>query len=875
MSTPDVRVRLKPEGVAAVLDALRKVSAEGQKASKESHRGLQFVGDQVRGLRGLIPTLGLATVVAGFVAVSKSAIDTANAVGQLQQKVGGSVEDISAFVFAFRNANSDQDKLQAALVKTSGLLADLAAGSQSAGDRLAAVNLTPQALAGLSSPRALEQISIALAKMPAGWQRSAAAAGFFGDKLAVEILPALISVGADGIDPLARKAEKLGLLMSRDLTAATAQLNDAMDRLKSEASGLGTQFGAGFVPQLAEMLGQVADQLEGEGVNSFRKFGEYVGFTLRSIVFLVSGAATLLVSGFERLWRGIRGVNTAAALALTGQFRRAGAEIRQTFADTAAMASESQAKIAAAWERLTRPPPLGPTRAPPDQPAPTEDPTERQRRELAARAAVAKTARADELAAQRVANKASADADKALYDQGIINLGEYFRRRRVIIAREAAAEVASLRAERAGVSRQLEAETGVGSTDESRIRLRGEIAALDREISRRQLEARAELAAADLEEAAQARQLGDERLRVAGMLAAAEDDRHAAFMLNLADEIRQIRLLGARAGQSVEEVEATVTRLMAARTSGAALEDAQRRGSDALAKFDRDAQRIQNDQEAGILSSIEGQQRLIQLQASALPVLRALADETMRAAKATGSAESIERARQYADSIDQIAASFQAATNVGARFRQAGIESFQSGVQAMLQDVDKIHSIGDAFKSLARSIVESLHRIAAEILAQQATLMLLKAFGFGGLAAPKAQTGGLVIEKKAAGDLIRGPGLPIPGRDRVPILAEHNEFIVRRAKVMQPGGLEFLRAFNAGRITAAQLMRWPRFESGGLVGRAPAQSPFTNAGGGNTRILNVLDPDLVSDELATARGERAIINVITRNRNRIAALLRS
>ena len=39
----------------------------------------------------------------------------------------------------------------------------------------------------------------------------------------------------------------------------------------------------------------------------------------------------------------------------------------------------------------------------------------------------------------------------------------------------------------------------------------------------------------------------------------------------------------------------------------------------------------------------------------------------------------------------------------------------------------------------------------------------------------------------------------------------------------------------------------------------------------STRIINVLDPSIVGDYLATPAGERAIVNVIRRNRSVLGA----
>jgi tape measure domain-containing protein len=81
----------------------------------------------------------------------------------------------------------------------------------------------------------------------------------------------------------------------------------------------------------------------------------------------------------------------------------------------------------------------------------------------------------------------------------------------------------------------------------------------------------------------------------------------------------------------------------------------------------------------------------------------------------------------------------------------------------------------------------------------------------------------------------------------------------------------------------------PRFHSGGMVGlksdEVPAvlqkgeevlsrDDPRNQAnGGGSTRIVNAIDPNLVSDYLSTPSGERTIVNVITRNRGQIKSSL--
>jgi phage-related minor tail protein len=57
---------------------------------------------------------------------------------------------------------------------------------------------------------------------------------------------------------------------------------------------------------------------------------------------------------------------------------------------------------------------------------------------------------------------------------------------------------------------------------------------------------------------------------------------------------------------------------------------------------------------------------------------------------------------------------------------------------------------------------------------------------------------------------------------------------------------------------------------GGRLG-VEMNSDGNGVGAGSTRIINVLDPSVVGDYLATLSGERAILNVIRRNRGAINA----
>jgi hypothetical protein len=155
----------------------------------------------------------------------------------------------------------------------------------------------------------------------------------------------------------------------------------------------------------------------------------------------------------------------------------------------------------------------------------------------------------------------------------------------------------------------------------------------------------------------------------------------------------------------------------------------------------------------------------------------------------------------------------------------------------------------DAVRAAALSFVQSIARMAAEALAKRAILALVSGGTAGG-----AGAGGIFA------GLFHGGGMV--GRTTGP------------GRMVNP--LVFAGA--------------PRFHSGGMVGLRPDERPAIlqtgeevlsrtdprnagNGGGSGYRIVNVLDPSLVSDYLDSSAGERTVLNLIGRNPGQVRQLL--
>lgn len=872
MSTrPDVRIRLSPEGVREVIAALKQVQQQGKAANRESTRGITALTGAVRGLARFLPTLGVGAIVAGVTALGRNALRSADAMGKLAQVAGASVENLSIFSVAAERNNQRTEEIRVSLVRLAEQLRNLRNGNTAVAASFGELNLRAEDFAGLDTVEAAEKVAIALSKISDPARRAALAKAALGEAGA-RLLPTLNELAETGLEGARRRAEALGLVMDEELTPAAEAALDAMGDIGLQVRGLGLAFIRDLAPAVTRSMQGVSQATEGSGARAIRAFGNVVGETIAAVINLFRLLASVATGIFDQIGIGLGATAAALGQAMRLNFAEARIILDEAATDLRQRREDANREVLAALDQLV----AELTGDPPKVPAPeiekpkTDEQLAAERALTKARLAEAKSRADQELAIQQAKLEAEADVNQRAYDESLISLQAFMDRRQEILERQAALEIRALKLQRESLAAQIDP-SDFEQTDADRLQLATQIGQVENQIALRQLRLARDLATLESERAGQLEQIANEQRDVAGELDELEGRRHAAFQRNLEQELRDLRELGQRAGQSAAEIEAIVDRLSEARTTRFNFDEVQREASAALDAFQRDARQIQLDQEAGVISQLEGELRLIALQEQRLATLQQLAGAAREAAEATGDPELIARAQQYAESVAQVAASFESATNTALQLRNASIEAFEGGLTELLAGIQDVESLEDAFKSLARTVAQTLQRITAEILARQAVFALLRAFGGGGGGIAQAiatgRTGGLIRGYSGGGD-IRGPRLPIAGPDKVPILAAEGEFVLQRARVVEPGALAFLRAWNAGHFSFDQALMMPRFQSGGLIGGAQAV-PGVGAGEGQrgrgTRIINAIDPQFAIDAMNTASGEEVILNVIRRN----------
>jgi hypothetical protein len=878
-------------------------------------RGLGGLTDTAKGINGVLANLGVAVSVAGLTAMVKSAIDTGDALDEMSQRVGVSVETLSVWKPAAEQSGVSGESFEKGLRKLSTTMLEAATGSEDAARNFAAVGVEFKNQDG--TLRATDQVLLDLAErfkaMPDGAEKTALAVQLFG-KSGAELIP-FLNQGRDGINELAAEMQALGVQMSSETAAQAGNFNDALDKLHQATKSIGNQIIASLLPALNGMAGGMVESAKQGG--TLRTILDGVVLVLK---ILVLGAATV-GKAFVALGEAIGAGVAAAVEALKGNTDGAKAII----ADLKGNLVKRLDELASFRDSLFDPKPIE-VKAPKIQADP----------ELLQRLTKPKTSKPDQdtTAAQTTLIKAQLDAEFTLLKDGLtrqqtaldaaledrlISTRGYYAQKTAIEQREIDAEIARKQSELAR-SQQI---TTTGKTENDRLRAKAEVAKAEADLITLN-NRRADIEQANARKAAQAEReltdaLAQAREELAQITSTATDaDRQAAIERSYRD--LKARLLAENDAQGVSLVDRLID-VKAAQANLSALEAQWRQVTERM----RNAQEaIQTQQQAGLLTESQARTQIVALQQQSATEMERLLPTMQQAAQAIGPdavirvqawGNELARTKLVVDEMaplwNRIGESFGGALNgmiTGAQtWRSAMSTLFQQVADAFLQQIViqpfqqwiamqarmlalklgfiQQEQVADAAagaatvaqKSAETTTVVSMNaaKAGSGAAASQASIpyvgpVLAIAAMVAMVAAVSALMGGI---KFAAGGLVggvvTGPGTSTS--DSIPARLSAGEYVVRAAAVRQVG-VAFLDSINGlsvgPRFRGGELA----FAAGGLVPevRVPLAQPQVNQ---SVRIVNAIDPGVTHDHLQSPAGEKVIVNIIGRNSRAIRAAL--
>lgn len=187
---------------------------------------------------------------AGFGTAVKNAVDSLDKLDEAAERLGVSVEDLSALNFAGKMNGLEFEDMTGALTKLSVKMQEAAAGGKEAGALFADVGVKVTDASGKIKPaeQVLKEIAERFAGFEDGAAKTALAVDLFG-KSGAKLVP-LLNGGAAGLEAMRKEAESLGAVIDGKLAKQSAEFNDNMDKLSILSGAAAKMMAAQLLPSL-------------------------------------------------------------------------------------------------------------------------------------------------------------------------------------------------------------------------------------------------------------------------------------------------------------------------------------------------------------------------------------------------------------------------------------------------------------------------------------------------------------------------------------------------------------------------------------------------------------------------------------------------
>jgi hypothetical protein len=335
-----------------------------------------------------------------------------------------------------------------------------------------------------------------------------------------------------------------------------------------------------------------------------------------------------------------------------------------------------------------------------------------------------------ELAILKAGMKNQTEAEKDRYEQGLVDIDTYFKNRAARINQAIDAEIATMRSAKLALILELgrlnQAPLGKKeSTTEretSRLAVLEKIAKLNGEIQVKEVERTGQLADLTREQTKAVVDSAREKLTWEQRLAELQNRRFDAERIALQQEVEGIQRLKGETDAAFASRKQIVLDV--------GLKDIDFRGlqasaDNALNQLGAERQKIFDAVSTGQIFEFQGEERLRRLELDRIPILRQIAEEMHKAAITP---EQIQQAQDFAASVREIEVATDIAGQRMAEFKANVTSALAGDFTNFLANLGhEAQTVGELFLGLAESVVTSLQRIAAEMIATALVRKLLGA----------------------------------------------------------------------------------------------------------------------------------------------------
>lgn len=269
-----------------------KAQKDVKNAAEKTGKSIEDVGDAADDSSGKMSTFGevlrgslaadlissaCRTIVSGIKGIGQAAVAQLDTMGELDdnaQKIGMSAESLQEWQYAAKLGGMESETLVRSLEKQQKSFADAKTGSTALAESYAALGINVEAVG--SSEEALNAVIDALADCEDETTRNAVANDIFGKSYA-ELAP-LLNLGSKGIAELRQEARDLGLVLSDETVAASAEAGDSFDKLTGMIDTTKSRILSGFLPSLSRVADGLREKLNTRAAQKqLTKLGESAG----------------------------------------------------------------------------------------------------------------------------------------------------------------------------------------------------------------------------------------------------------------------------------------------------------------------------------------------------------------------------------------------------------------------------------------------------------------------------------------------------------------------------------------------------------------------------------------------------------------------
>jgi len=251
-SLGDLVVKISADHAAFQSDIGKVERATKDATNNMSNSFGKFGGSitSVTKLLGGMAAAGAVTALAGFV---KQSINAADEIGKLSQKIGMSVEELSALKYAGSLADVSIEQLGVGMKQLSKNLVEAEAGSKAQVVAFKALGIETKNTDGKlkSNNQIMVEVADSFAGMEDGAAKTAIAMKLFG-KSGADLIP-LLNAGADGLREMTEEGQALGVVLSEEMAKNAEIFNDNLTRLSTTAAGLGYNLAELLLPALNDV----------------------------------------------------------------------------------------------------------------------------------------------------------------------------------------------------------------------------------------------------------------------------------------------------------------------------------------------------------------------------------------------------------------------------------------------------------------------------------------------------------------------------------------------------------------------------------------------------------------------------------------------